>query len=106
MLDPRWPYTAHNASRRGDPFRIVLFDMSPPIPEIFTINRAISTDPAIAAAVRICCTESPVRGDSRLKQFGFSGSIQKPVTPATLQETLASALQENALLKKPLPGRG
>jgi len=94
------------AAAGGDPFRIVLFDMSPPIPEIFTINRAISTDPAIAAAVRICCTESPVRGDSRLKQFGFSGSIQKPVTPATLQETLASALQENALLKKPLPGRG
>ncbi len=94
------------AAAGGDPFRIVLFDMSPPIPEIFTINRAISIDPAIAAAVRICCTESPVRGDSRLKQFGFSGSIQKPVTPATLQETLASALQESASLKKPLPGRG
>jgi hypothetical protein len=89
------------AAAGGDPFHIVLFDMSPPIPEIFTINRAISIDPAIAAAVRICCTESPIRGDSRLKQFGFSGSIQKPVTPATLQETLASALQESASSKNP-----
>src|SRR5262249_18333396 len=66
----------------GDPFRIVLLDINPPAPEVFKLNRAIASDPAIAQALRICCTESAVRGESRLKEFGFAASIHKPVTPA------------------------
>jgi PAS domain S-box-containing protein len=81
------------AAAAGDPFRIVLMDMGPPIPEVFALTRAMASDPAIAAAVRICCTESPVRGESRLKEFGFAGVMQKPVTPAVLQETLVEALE-------------
>ena len=81
------------AATARDPFRIVLVDMSPPEPEIFALSRAIARDPTIASAVRICCTESPVRGESRLKEFGFSGAIQKPVTPTVLQETLLAALE-------------
>src|SRR5260370_15393579 len=91
------------AAAGGDPFHIVLFDMSPPIPEIFTINRAISIDPAIAAAVRICCTESPVRGDSRLQQFGFSPSIHKPVPPPPPPETLPSPLHTTVSSNNPTP---
>ena len=68
-------------------------DMSPPIPAVFALSRAMASDPAIAKAVRICCTESPVRGESRLKEFGFAGVMQKPVTPAVLQETLVEALE-------------
>ena len=56
----------------GD-FRIVLVDLSPPEPEIFALSRVMASDPAIAAAVRICCTESPVRGE-RLREFGFAGT--------------------------------
>jgi PAS domain S-box-containing protein len=81
------------AADARDPFRIVLVDMSSPEPEIFALSRAIAQDPAIGGAVRICCTESPIRGESRLKEFGFSGAIQKPVTPMVLQETLLAALE-------------
>jgi hypothetical protein len=35
-----------------------------------------------------------VRGDSRLKDFGFFSAIQKPVTPELLQDTLIAALEE------------
>ena len=70
------------------------------MPEIFILNRAIAGDPAISSAVRICCTDSPVRGDTRLKAFGFSGAIQKPVTPASLQETLLAALEESAAQRR------
>jgi len=80
------------AAGARDPFRVALVDMSPPEPEIFALSRAIGNDPAIAATVRVCCTESPIRGESRLREFGFSRVMQKPVTPAALQETLAAAL--------------
>ena len=63
-----------------------------PEPEIFALSRAIANDPAIAATVRVCYTEAPIRGESRLREFGFSRVMQKPVTPAGLQETLAAAL--------------
>jgi len=43
--------------------------MSPREPEIFALSRAIGNDPAIAATVRVCCTESPIRGESRLREF-------------------------------------
>ena len=81
------------AAAAQDPFRIALMDMSPPVPEVFALSRAIASDAAIAMAVRICCTESPVRGESRLKEFGFAGVIQKPVTPAVLKEALVEALE-------------
>ncbi|HTM50320.1 MAG TPA: ATP-binding protein, partial [Bryobacteraceae bacterium] len=80
------------ATHGRDPFRLVLVDLSPPEPEIFALSRAIATDPAITPNVRVCCTESPLRGENRLKEFGFAAAMQKPVTPALLQETLVAAL--------------
>jgi CheY-like chemotaxis protein len=81
------------AAASRDPFRIALLDMSPPVPEVFALSRAIANDAAIAMAVRICCTESPIRGESRLREFGFAGVIEKPVTPAVLKEALVEALE-------------
>jgi CheY-like chemotaxis protein len=80
------------ATHGRDPFRLVLLDLSPPEPEVFALSRAIAMDPAISPTVRVCCTESPLRGEGRLKEFGFAAAMQKPVTPALLQETLVAAL--------------
>jgi two-component system sensor histidine kinase/response regulator len=83
-----------DAARSRDPFRVILVEMSAAEPEVFALTRAIARDPTISSAVRICCTDSPVRGDSRLREFGFSGVMQKPVTPTVLQETLVAALAQ------------
>ena len=80
------------AAAEGDPYRIVLLDLSPPEPEVFSLARAIAGDPAISSSLCICCAPLPVRGQSRWKEFGFAGALQKPASPAQLQETLAAAL--------------
>jgi PAS domain S-box-containing protein len=80
------------AAADGDPYRVVLLDLSPPEPEVFSLARAIANDPVISSSLCICCAPLPVRGQSRWKEFGFAGALQKPVTPSQLQETLAAAL--------------
>jgi two-component system sensor histidine kinase/response regulator len=81
------------AMAEGDPYRIALLDLSSPEPEIFSLSLAIGSDPAIADTIRICCVEPPLRGEDRLKSFGFSGALQKPITPWALQDTLIAALE-------------
>jgi two-component system sensor histidine kinase/response regulator len=80
------------AAAEGDPYRVVLLDLSPPEPEVFSLARAIAGDSLISSSLCICCAPLPVRGQSRWKEFGFAGALQKPASPALLQETLASAL--------------
>ncbi len=80
------------AAADGDPYRIVLLDLSPPEPEVFSLAREISSDPVISSSLCICCAPLPVRGQSRWKEFGFAGALQKPASPALLQETLETAL--------------
>jgi PAS domain S-box len=84
------------AMAAGDPYRIVLLDLSAPEPEIFSFSRAIAGDPAIRETILICCVEPPLRGEDRLKSFGFSAALQKPVTPSVLQDTLIAAIEEAA----------
>jgi PAS domain S-box-containing protein len=84
----------------GDPYRIVLLDLSASDPEIFSLARAIGADAAIADTIRICCVEPPVRGEDRLKSLGFTAALPKPVTPSVLQDTLIAALEESATIKK------
>ena len=87
------------AASSGERYRIILFDLSDPEPEVFSLARTIASDPAHAGAICICCVESPVRGERRLRDFGFYAAIQKPVTPSLLQETLVAALADAAAEK-------
>jgi CheY-like chemotaxis protein len=84
----------------GDPYRIILLDLSAAEPEIFSLSRAIGGDPVLADTIRIGCVEPPVRGEDRLKSLGFSAVVPKPVTPSVLQDTLIAALEEAATIKK------
>jgi PAS domain S-box-containing protein len=82
------------AAAAGDPFAIVLFDMSSPGAEFSALNEAIASDRAISGLLRIGCCDSPIRGDSGLRTFGFAGILQKPIDPALLHDTLIAALEE------------
>ena len=82
------------AAAAADPFGIVLLDMSSPVADFSALNQAIASDPASAGAVRIGCTDTPVRGDRRLRSFGFSGVLLKPIVPALLHDTLVAAFEE------------
>jgi CheY-like chemotaxis protein len=86
----------HEAANAGDPFLVVVFDMSSPEPDDSAPYHDIASDPAIAGTVRIGCTDTPVRGDRRLRKFGFAGVLQKPIDPALLHDTLIAALEERA----------
>jgi PAS domain S-box-containing protein len=80
------------AAAEGDPYRVVLFDLSPPEQEVFSLARSINDDPALSSAICVCCATLIVRGQSRLKEFGFAAVLQKPVTPSVLQETLSGLI--------------
>jgi CheY-like chemotaxis protein len=83
-----------DAAAAGDPFGIVLFDMSSPVAEFSALNEAIASYPATAGILRIGCSDIPIRGDSGLRTFGFAGILQKPIEPALLHDTLIAALEE------------
>ena len=82
------------AAASGDPFGVILFDMSSPGSEFSALNETIAGDPATAGILRIGCSDTPIRGDSGLRMSGFAGILQKPIDPALLHDTLIAALEE------------
>jgi CheY-like chemotaxis protein len=82
------------AAASGDPFRIALFGTSSP--EMDAVHDAIAADPRISGVVRICCVEAPLREGIRARSLGAAASLQKPIAPALLHETILSALERRA----------
>ena len=86
----------HLAIRAQDPYRIVLADLSLPEPDFSALHEAIVSDPVASGSVRIGLADGSVRGDRRLRRFGFAGVVQKPVEPAGLRDTLLAAIEKRA----------
>jgi two-component system sensor histidine kinase/response regulator len=82
------------AASAGDPFRIILSDINLPEPDFSALHQAIANEPATAGSVRIGCTDASIRGERRLRAFGFAGILQKPVEPALLYDTVIAALEK------------
>jgi len=89
----------HEAAHAGDPFRIILCDLTLPEPEFSALHHAIASDPATAGSVRIGCTEIAIRGDRRIRALGFAGILQQPIDPAMLHDTLLAAIEKRAAVR-------
>jgi PAS domain S-box-containing protein len=81
------------AARSGQPFGLVLLDMTMPDMDGEQVARAIKSDPQISDTVIIVLTSIGDRSDAaRLEQIGCAGYLIKPVKQSHLCETLAAAL--------------
>jgi two-component system, sensor histidine kinase and response regulator len=81
----------HAASRRGEPFEVVLLDGQMPEMDGVELARAISMAPSLRAA-RLIMLTSTIDRRVAAREAGVHHYLQKPVRRARLLETVADAL--------------
>ncbi|MGA2112546.1 MAG: PAS domain S-box protein [Anaerolineales bacterium] len=85
--------TLQDASRAGDPFRVVLLDMEMPGMDGEQTARAIRSDPVVREVKIIILTSIGRRGDAaRLEALGVAGYLLKPLRQQMLREALIAVL--------------
>ncbi|MFA4965215.1 MAG: PAS domain S-box protein [Thermoleophilia bacterium] len=81
------------AADAGDPFRVVILDMTMPEMDGEALGALIKQDPALAASDLIMMTSTGRRGDAgRLEALGFSAYLTKPVRESQLFDCLMVVL--------------
>jgi len=82
-----------DASRKGDPYRIVVTDMQMPGMDGESLGKAIKADPLLKDTLLIMMTSMGKRGDARrLHAVGFSAYLTKPVKQSQLFDCLSTVL--------------
>ncbi|OPY90903.1 MAG: Signal transduction histidine-protein kinase BarA [Syntrophus sp. PtaU1.Bin208] len=81
------------ASKKGDPYRIVVTDMQMPGMDGEALGKAIKADPLLNDTILIMMTSMGKRGDARrLQAIGFSAYLTKPVKQSQLFDCLTTVL--------------
>ena len=81
------------AHDEGDPFRIVLTDMTMPDMDGESLSRAIKEDRDLRDTALVMLTSLGKRGDARrLESLGFAAYLTKPVKQSQLYDCLATVL--------------
>jgi signal transduction histidine kinase/CheY-like chemotaxis protein len=95
--------TLGDASRRGDPFVLVLLDANMPDMDGFVVAERITARPELAGVTIMMLTSSGQYGDAaRCRELGISAFLTKPVKQADLFKRIGRALESNA---KPPAGK-
>jgi signal transduction histidine kinase/CheY-like chemotaxis protein len=82
------------ASRRGDPFVLVLLDANMPDMDGFDVAKRIAAQPELAGATIMMLTSSGQYGDSaRCRELGISSYLTKPVRQADLLTQICRVLE-------------
>jgi len=82
-----------SAHGEGDPFRIVLTDMTMPDMDGESLSKAIKSDPDLRDTALVMLTSLGKRGDARrLESLGFAAYLTKPVKQSQLYDCLATVL--------------
>jgi two-component system sensor histidine kinase/response regulator len=82
------------ASRRGDPFVLVLLDANMPDLDGFAVAEAISGHPELAGATIMMLTSSGQYGDAaRCRRLGISAYLTKPIKQADLLQQICRVLE-------------
>ncbi len=89
------------ATRNGDPFKIVILDMQMPVMDGEELGGKILEDAEIESPRLVVMSSSGVRGDAaRLHHLGFSAYLTKPVKQSQLFDCLTTVNGLDSVTKK------
>jgi len=85
-----------HASKKGEPFDIVITDHMMPGMDGEDLGRAIKSVPSLRDTELIMVTSRGLRGDaSRMKEIGFSGYLTKPLERSLLYDCMVKILNSS-----------
>ena len=92
----------HSAARARDPLRVVFLDSTMPETNSKELGRQIVSDPELKGVALVLMVPLGQETDQNsLTQFGFFGSLSKPVWRSSLCQALVHALRERRLEPSP-----